>query len=196
MKRDRGMGNSSADAYTPADSPPNNAAPRAAASVVSRSTGVGIARSMASAVPQESRVSPAPVAPAPAAPQGWSWTDTVSTAPASSGILVTRPAAVPASTRTGMDRADSPAHSRPVDHQPRVVTSRNPVRDASESSATSSPPSQRTIHSATLSQRRPRPGVATPARSDAYFAMVQADPNGNPVCRANSAAPISARSEE
>jgi len=107
---------------------------------------------------------------------------------------VTRPTRSPAWTSRGSRSAGASAQARPSAHQPPVDWSSQPVRDASEASATSSPPRPRTIHSSTLSQRRPRAADGSLRRSQRYLNTVGSDPRGRPVWRLNQSAPRSAAS--
>ena len=65
----------------------------------------------------------------------------------------TRPSGVPAVTSGGINDSPAPDHSNVSGHQSRSARRSHPVREASDCSVASSPPSPRTIHSATLSRR-------------------------------------------
>src|SRR6266700_4271064 len=93
-----------------------------------------------------------------------------------------RPAGVPAWTRSGNRLGGISAQAHASSHHRREFTSSAPVRVAKESSATSCPPRHRTIHSATLSHRRPLTEVGSCARSQRYLATLHDEVGGSPVC--------------
>ncbi len=72
--------------------------------------------------------------------------------------------------------------------------SSRPVRDASESSVTSSPPRPRTTHSPTFSQRRAARVPGTLSASQRSFGALQSAVTGRPVVRMKRRSPTSAPS--
>src|SRR5215207_2895582 len=151
------------------------------------------ARMNASAVPQETSTSPSPVAPAPTAALKWSWPPTASTASRIRGRRSpARPAGVVAGAGCGSSPGGAPDHASASSHQPRAWTSSQPVRDASDSSLTCSPPSRCTTHSAPLSQRTPRSAPACSSRSQRYFTSEHSGRGANPVRSEKRSAPSSA----
>ena len=150
----------------------------------------------ASAVPQESNRSPGRVAPAPTEALRWSWPATVRVAPArrASCPPPARPAGLPAWTRSASSPGGASAHARASSHQARRSRSSRPVREASDSSATCSPPRPLTTHSATPSQRTAAATSGWWARSQAYLAIDHSGRTGSPVRAGNRSAPRSAAS--
>src|SRR5215207_1898200 len=151
------------------------------------------ARMNASAVPQETSTSPSPVAPAPTAALKWSWPPTASTASRIRGRRSpARPAGVVAGAGCGSSPGGAPDHACASSHQPRAWTSSQPVRDASDSSLTRSPPSRCTIHSAPLSQRAPCAVSGRSSRSQRYLTSEHSGRGASPVRSEKRSVPMSA----
>src|SRR5215207_9950750 len=162
--------------------------PSATAAPTRRRSSGATARMNASAVPHDTSTSPSPVAPAPTAALRWSWPPTASTASrARASRSPARPAGVVAGTGSASSPGGAPAHSSASSHQPRAWTSSQPVREASDSSLTCSPPSLCTIHSPPRSQRyftsEHRGRGASPVRSE------KRSPPSSAISRSACAAP-------
>src|SRR4051812_13714873 len=172
---------------------PTLTSPATAASIASGPSGGATTRTSASAVPHESSTSPGATTPTPTPAARWSWPATVSAAPRASASApgATVPAGVPARTGSGSRSSGIPAHASASANGAFASRSKRPVRDASDSSVTSSPPSPRTTHSPTLSQRRAARTAGRLATIQRSFGAVHSALTGRPVVRVNRSAPRS-----
>ena len=154
-----------------------------------------IVRTNTSEVPDEWSTSPSASAPAPTIAATWSWPPIAITAPRAAGSASpTRPTGVPPATGSAMKSSPTPSQASASGHQRRSRSSSRPVREASDSSATSAAPSDRATHSGTPSQRTAARAPASWERCQRSLASVHSAEAGRPVRAANSCAPSAAAS--